>query len=81
MEFADKEPSIVTPLVILPPSSKNCDAVTSPLAFTLNLEEDINMSLFVADALMKKLSVERASFDKLKAAIFPPVNNTLEPVI
>ena len=35
----------------------------------------------MADELIKKLSVERASFDKLKVAIFPPVNRTVEPVI
>ena len=38
-------------------------------------------SLPVALALIKKLSVEKASSDKLKAAILPPVNSTSEPVI
>ena len=31
--------------------------------------------------IMKKLSVDKASSDKLKAAILPPRNNTCEPVI
>ena len=35
----------------------------------------------MAEALIKKLSVERASSVRLKAAILPPVNLTSEPVI
>ena len=74
---------MVTSEVILPPSNKNCDAVTFPLAFTLNLEEDIKKSLLVADELIKKLLVElfKASDVKSNEAIFPPVNKTVEPVI
>ena len=64
-----------------PPSRDRADAVTIPWAFTLNEEAEINKSWPVAEALIKKLSVDKASLDKLKAAILPPWNNTCEPVI
>ena len=51
------------------------------MALTLKLSVEINLSSPVAEALIKNVLVDKASLDKLKAAILPPSNNTEEPVI
>ena len=77
----DIVPSATTNPPTSPPSKDKAEAVTIPLAFTLKEEAEINKSSSVAEALIKKLSVDKASSVKLKAAILPPLNRTFDPVI
>ena len=80
-EYDNLSSAIVAP-AILPPVNNTCEPVTSPLCFTLNLEEDMKYSLSCADADIDQFDPYFNSVSDIVApAIFPPVNNTCEPVM
>ena len=55
--------------------------VAVPSAVNLNVELLIKLALPVAEALIKKVSVNSASCDIVKSAILPPSTKTDDPVI